>query len=84
MTIIKVYRSRKVGEEITQVAGAFSLASALEKAQREAGGKKRAQMRRRGERLGYVGIGGFYFVNEAEAKAIDAANATDARYQGAR
>lgn len=75
MTIIKVYREG----EIKHLAGAFSLAHALQKAQREAGGKRIAQLRRRGDRLGYTGIGGFVYVNETETEAIDAENAADSR-----
>lgn len=67
MTTIGVYRRTE------RIDGAFTLENALKRARSVAGGRRSRKVRR-GDRLGYDGPGGFVYVNETEAREIDAEN----------
>jgi hypothetical protein len=77
MTIIKVWKASKNGP--IQVAGSFTERGALEKARKEAGGKNPRFVRTADGKIGYRGHW-FVYVDEADAKLIDAINSRYSRY----
>lgn len=93
MKTIRIYRATKhrlkrpddvasVGVELEIVpeiaGGAFSLRTAMAKARKLAGSHR--VLIRQGDRRGYRGNEGFFYVQMSEAVEIDASNQHDARY----